>query len=123
MALVGSKDDAEALVPLKPVVFQILLALAEGSSHGYGVMQAVRQGSNGRIPLQTGPFYRHLRRLFDDGLVEESPDAPSDDDPRRGAYYRLTELGREVVRSEATRLAGLVAKTEQLGLLPSEGRA
>lgn len=112
---------AERHLPLKPVVFHVLLALAEGELHGYGVIQAVRERSEGRIQLQTGPFYRHLRKLMDGGLVEEATSRPADDDPRRGAYYRLTALGREVLAAEARRLAALVSATEELGMIDSDG--
>ena len=57
------------LRPLKPAVFYILLALAEQESHGYAVMQAVRERSAGQVPLRTGSFYRHLAQLIEDGLV------------------------------------------------------
>lgn len=113
--------DTEAHLPLKPVVFHILLALAPGEAHGYGVILSVREQSDGVIRLESGPFYRHLRRLLDDGLVEESPERPDDDDARRGAYYRLTEAGREVLAAEGRRLAGLVAATRRLGLLSERG--
>jgi len=106
----------EALLPLKPVVFHILLALAEHDLHGYGVIQAVRERSEGRIQLQTGPFYRHLKKLMDAGLVAESADRPADDDPRRGAYYHLSAHGKEVIAAEADRLAALVSASEALGL-------
>lgn len=82
----------------------------------------MRRLSEGRIHLTTGPFYRHLTRLLDDGLVEESPDRPEDDDPRRGAYYRLTHLGRETLAAEGRRLASLVGTTARLGLIPESGR-
>lgn len=113
--------SVESFLPLKPVVFHILLALAEGSSHGYGVILAVRERSEGRIPLETGAFYRHLRKLLDVGLVEESGDRPEEDDPRRGAYYRLTALGRAVLTAEGIRLKGLVSATAKLGLIRREG--
>lgn len=108
--------NAEAHLPLKPVVFHILLALAEHDLHGYGIIQAVRERSEGRIQLQTGPFYRHLKKLMDAGLVSESAHRPVQDDPRRGAYYELSDRGREVVSAEANRLAGLVSASEALGL-------
>ncbi len=111
----------EAWLPLKPVVFHILLALAEGDAHGYGVIRGVRDRSEGRIRLESGPFYRHLRKLLDDGLVEETEERPPDDDARRGAYYRLTERGRGVLAAESARLAGLVAATRRLGILPDGG--
>jgi DNA-binding PadR family transcriptional regulator len=85
------------------------------------VIQGVRDRSEGRIRLETGPFYRHLRKLLDGGIVEESSKRPPDDDARRGAYYRLTRFGREVVKAEGRRLAGLVTLTKELGLM-SKGR-
>ena len=103
------------------MVFHVLLALVEGPLHGYGILQAVRERSEGRIRLQTGPLYRHLTKLLGEGLVEESSARPEEDDARRSAYYRLTSLGRTVVSAEAQRLAGLVSVTQQLGLI--EGRA
>ena len=108
---------AEAHLPLKPVVFHILLSLAEGEAHGYGVIQSVRDGSNGRIRLETGGFYRHLRKLLDAGLVAESDERPADADARRGTYYRLTPSGRDVLAAESRRLSEVVDATRALGLI------
>ena len=99
--------------PLKPAVFHVLLALAEGSTHGYAAMQAVREQSGGRVSIGTASFYRHLAKLMDDGLVTETA-RPADDDPRRGAYYRLTPRGMRVLTAERTRLAALVAAIDAL---------
>ncbi len=104
-------------LPLKPVVFHILLALVERDRHGYGIMQEVRVRSHERVRLQTGPLYRHLRKLLDGGWVCEVEARPDDDDPRRGAYYGLTDLGRAVAAAEARRLRSLVATSEGLGLV------
>ena len=112
---------ADRHLPLKPVVFHILLALAERDAHGYGVIQSVRTQTSGRIHLETGPFYRHLRKLMDRGWVEESADRPLDDDPRRGAYYRLTHLGMEILRAESRRMAEVVSLTAEMGLVPGGG--
>jgi DNA-binding PadR family transcriptional regulator len=96
-------------LPLKPAVLHILLALAEEDRHGYAIMQAVREQSRGAVPLRTGSFYRHLSTLIREGLVTEAPTRPSEDDPRRGAYYRLTDEGRRVLAAERQRLLDLVA--------------
>ena len=104
-------------LPLKPVVFHILLALAAGDAHGYGVIQSVREGSAGRIRLETGAFYRHLKKLLDGGLVAESADRPLDADARRGTYYRLTRLGRDVLAAESRRLSEVLETTRMLGLI------
>jgi DNA-binding PadR family transcriptional regulator len=116
-----SVDPAEALIPVSPVVLEILLALGEDPMHGYAVAQAIRSGSAGRVRLETGPLYRHLKRLLDDGLIEESSQRPDDDDPRRGAYYRLTSLGRHVVAAESRRLAELVARARRARLTSESG--
>jgi DNA-binding PadR family transcriptional regulator len=93
--------------PLKPAVLHILLALADGDRHGYAIMQAVREQSRGGVPLRTGSFYRHLSQLLDAGWVGEVK-APAGDDPRRGAYYRLTPRGRTALQAERARLIALL---------------
>ena len=109
------------LLPLKPVVFHILLALAQRDAHGYGVIQAVRYGSDGYVRLDSGTFYRHLQKLIESGFVAESDARPPDDDPRRGAYYRLTPSGRSLLSAEGRRLARVVATTSEMGLIGGEG--
>lgn len=102
------------ILALKPTALHILLALADRDAHGYAVMQAVRQQSGGRIPLQTGSFYRHLTQLIDQGLVVEAPGPKAADDPRRGAYYRLTAQGRRVLANERAHLSELVALLDRV---------
>jgi DNA-binding PadR family transcriptional regulator len=93
--------------PLKPAVLHILLALADGDRHGYAIMQAVREQSRGAVPLRTGSFYRHLSQLLQVGWVGEL-EPPAGDDPRRGAYYRLTPRGRAALQAERARLEALL---------------
>jgi DNA-binding PadR family transcriptional regulator len=108
-------DDpaVEGRLPLTPVVFEILLALAEDARHGYAIMQEVEHRSEGRINLHPGTLYRALGRLLDEGMIEELSEAPagSADDPhgQRRRYYRLTRLGRAVAEAEARRLASQVS--------------
>lgn len=107
--------------PLKPAALHILRALADGDSHGYAVMRAVREQSAGQVPLQTGSFYRHLSRLIGDGLVEEASAKKANDDPRRGTYYRLTPRGRQRLTSERKRLAELVSILGTTGSRKAQG--
>jgi DNA-binding PadR family transcriptional regulator len=112
----------DSIPPLKPAEFHILLALAAHDAHGYAIMQAVREQSNGQVPLRTGSFYRHLGRLIDLGWVSESSAArPTGDDPRRGVYYALTARGRRVLVQERARLAALVAALDALRPAPRGG--
>ena len=108
--------------PLKPAVFQMLLAIAGRAGHGYAIMQAVAEQSGRQVTLRTGSFYRHLTRLLDDGLVE-AVERPADADARRGDYYRLTPLGHRVLAQERERLAALMATIKGLPPAPRRGRA
>jgi DNA-binding PadR family transcriptional regulator len=117
-------DRVARFIPLKPQVFEILLVLGEGRRHGYGIIQAMRDRPGGGLRIETGPLYRQLKRLLEEGLVEElgTPPAGTPDDQRRTAYYALTPLGGAVLRAEATRLADLVRQTRRLGFLPERAR-
>ena len=102
--------QVDRFLPLTPVVFEILLALAAGERHGYEVMQDVERRTDGRIVLHPGTLYRALGRLLDQGLIEELDERPAADrDDERRRYYRLTALGRSVAHAEVDRLAGQVA--------------
>jgi len=108
----------EAPVFLTPAVFQVLLALADGPSHGYGIMQEVDEFTAGSTRLGPGTLYRSIQRMLVDGLIEELAIAAhdeSDDDRRR--YYRLTPKGLDTAKSEAQRLATLVDAAQQRKLL------
>lgn len=103
------RSNAETLIPLKPVTFHILLALADGPQHGYAVRTAVEERTDGRVRLWPATLYGTLRRLVEDGMIEalEGEDDPDDDARRR--YYSLTPLGSKVLRLETERLEELVA--------------
>jgi DNA-binding PadR family transcriptional regulator len=102
-------QSPQELIPLTPPVFHILLALADEERHGYGIMQDVARQTDDTLQLGPGTLYGCLKRMLTAGLVEESderPDPTLDDERRR--YYRMTPLGRRVVRAEAQRLTGAV---------------
>lgn len=110
----------DRFIPLKPVVLEIMVTLAQETRHGYAILRDVRARSGGRLKLETGPLYRHLKRLLDDRLVEEtegSKDGQSSDKRRR--YYGLTELGRAVLAAEGRRLAETVQYAQALGVIPT----
>jgi DNA-binding PadR family transcriptional regulator len=110
--------DNESAAVLTPAVFHILLALSDGNSHGYGIMQDIEAFTSGEIRLGPGTLYRSIQRMLVDGLIEELEIAlhdESDDDRRR--HYRLTKKGLEIAQREARRLADLVDVARQRDLL------
>lgn len=106
----------ESSVPLTPIAFEILLALAEEDRHGYAILMAVEGRLRGKLPLRTGTLYRALARLVEDGLIEELDAAPGSDSRRR--VYRITRHGRAVARAEAERMAEQVAAARSRKLAP-----
>ena len=98
---------------LKPADFHILLALAAGPLHGYGIMKDVERDTGGEVTLEIGSLYRLLARLVTEGLID---DIESADERRR--YYRITAAGRKELKSEAARLASVVTLVRARKLLP-----
>jgi DNA-binding PadR family transcriptional regulator len=100
---------AETFLPLKTNWFHILLSLAAGDQHGYGIMQEVLERTDGKVRLWPATLYGSLKRLIEEGLIEESGERPARElDDARRRYYRLTRLGRRVLDAESARLQELV---------------
>lgn len=101
--------------PLKPVELLILTVLAVQSRHGYGIRQDILDHTEGRMAIEAGNLYRHLRVLEDERLVEEARAPKSETDERR-IYYRLTPAGRRVLGVEIRQLRELVRLAEAHGI-------
>lgn len=101
--------NGQKFTPLKPQWFEIMLSLAGGEQHGYGIMQEVLNRSMGKVRLWPATLYGTIKRLIEAELIEESNErpAPEFDDSRR-RYYRLTPLGKRVLDEECDRLQELV---------------
>ena len=113
-------DLPQDAIPLTPAVFHILLTLTRGERHGYAIKQEVERFTDGALRLGPGTLYWSIKRMVEDGLIEESderPDPEFDDERRR--YYRLTDWGLRVSRAEASRLAQVVSVARDRGLLES----
>ncbi len=110
----------DALLPLQPAAFHILLALASEDRHGYAIIQEVAARTDGAVRLSPGTLYRSIQRMLEQGLLAETRrrPAPALDDPRR-RYYRITPLGTAAARAEARRLDDLVRLARAQGLMPA----
>lgn len=113
----AAKNEPQAMLPLTPAVFHIMLALADGERHGYSIMQEIAAQTDGKIRIGPTTLYRSIKQMLADGLIVETherPDPALDDERRR--YYRLTGFGQQVALVETQRLeqALRVARSKSL---------
>jgi DNA-binding PadR family transcriptional regulator len=104
--------DGSPTQPLTPVVFHVLLALADGPLHGYAIMKRVEEDSG--ISMGPGTVYGSLQRLEDVGWIREADDAPTA--TRRGSAFALTDAGRAALGAEGRRLGRLARLVGRLDL-------
>ena len=105
--------------PLTPAVFYILLALADGERHGYGIMKQVEMDSQGKVTMGPGTLYGSLKRMLDADFVRESNKRvdPTMDDQRR-IYYQMTSIGAQALAAELARYQRVVTIAQQRQLFP-----
>ena len=117
-------SDLAARLPLQPRDFLILLALAEGERHGYGLIQDLEQLSDGQVRIDPANLYRSLRRLARDGLVTDLGRRSAEVGDERRRYYAITAIGRRLASAEAERLDRLtaIARDRQLISRPEGSR-
>jgi DNA-binding PadR family transcriptional regulator len=118
--------EPDSFLPLPASAMHILVALADGEKHGYAIRRDIETLSDGVVRMGSGTLYGSIKRMLDQGLIEEAderPDPAVDDQRRR--YYRLTALGRRVGAAEHQRLDRLLsaAQARRLGLTPGFGAA
>ena len=113
------RAEVDALLPLPPATFHILLALVDQERHGYAIIQDVEARTNGELRMSAGTLYRSIARMVEQGLIAEVTKRPAtrlDDERRR--YYRITPFGTAVARAEMARLSQLVRLARARGLTP-----
>jgi len=99
----------DSLLPLKPKVLHILLAVADGPRHGYSIMQEVLERTGGQVRLWPAGLYGLLRELEKIDWIVESDQRPSpDEDDERRRYFALTPHGKRVLDAEVRRLEAIV---------------
>jgi DNA-binding PadR family transcriptional regulator len=110
--------DLNDHLPLKPLVFQVLMALADGERHGWALVRDAQQ-RGGFQRIMPGNFYRTLRTMLADGLIEEAgrPKGRTEAEDERRRYFRLTAFGAEVAAAEARRLEAVVLEARSKRLL------
>ena len=114
-----SERAPDALLPLTPGMFQVLIALADGEKHGYAIIKEVARRTGGHVTLSAATLYTIIRRFVQEGVVAESserPDPALDDERRR--YYLLTPFGCRVARAEAERMETALGMARAKKLIP-----
>jgi DNA-binding PadR family transcriptional regulator len=116
------RRGSDKQVALAPVEFHILLSLAVGERHGYGIIQDIEARGETAAP-DVGTMYRALARMLENGLIKEGARRPASEpgDERRN-YYRITDAGLRAARAEARRLEALMRAARSGGLLAKPAR-
>ena len=108
-------------LPLPPHDFQVLLALAAGPSHAYGLAQGDDTAADGTVRLELGSLYRVLARLTAAGLIADDRREGAEGQEAKRRYYRLTAFGRRVAGAEAARLQAVVRLARRSRLAAGKG--
>jgi DNA-binding PadR family transcriptional regulator len=114
----STDGSVDALLPLPPATFHILLALSAEERHGYAIILDVEARTNAELRLSAGTLYRSLARMVEQGLIVEVGTRRTRDDDERRRYYRITTFGTTVARAEMARLTKLVRLAKASGLTP-----
>ena len=115
----AKSEEIDALLPLPPATFHILMAVADEDRHGYAIIQDIAARTDGELQMSAGTLYRSIQRMQEQGLIMETRErpAPQKDDERR-RYYRITPFGLAVARAEAWRLAQMIKLARARGIAP-----
>ena len=117
----ANRTAPDEFLPLTPLSFEILLSLADGARHGYGIIKEVEERSGEPLRSSTGTLYLAIQRLQKSGLLAKLEKQAGK--ASRGRTYGLTPLGREVAAAEAARLAARVSDARIKLLLPGDAAA
>lgn len=98
--------------PLSESYYYILLCLAKGANHGYGIMQMTEEMSKGDVKIGSGTMYGATSNMMKKGWIEET--ASNDSGFERRRQYHLTELGLSVLRTEIQRLKRMLENAEEV---------
>jgi len=94
-------------VPMTETGFYILLCL-RNPNHGYGIVQKVKELTDGEINLTPGTMYGSLSKMEKDGLISFL----REEDKRK--IYRITRLGEEVLSIEMKRIERLYRNVKEM---------
>ncbi|MGI9626383.1 MAG: PadR family transcriptional regulator [Longimicrobiales bacterium] len=111
-------DQVERFLPLRPAVFHLLLSLSQGDRHGYALKLAAEERTGGVLKIGPGTLYESLQRMERQELISETKAPPDHLHERRDRrYYRITALGRSVLRGELRQMEAALAEAKRADLL------
>ena len=110
----SAPSDSQSFLPLHPLELRVLLVLAEGDAHGYSIVKKIEAREKHLPQIYPANLYRRIRDLFRKGLIEESEPPGSAETDSRRRYFCVTELGRNVVRNEVSRMEGLLNEAKRV---------
>lgn len=112
------EPDPSTMLPLTHLSYHVMLAIADEPLHGYGIIKEVASRTDGAMEIEAGTLYAAIKRMNEEGLLEDAP-FPRDGSDSRRRYYRLTSFGREVLEAETRRIAGLLRVAREKKVIPA----
>ncbi|MEJ2205441.1 MAG: helix-turn-helix transcriptional regulator [Gemmatimonadota bacterium] len=116
-------DSGQSGVRVTPVVLHVLLSLAGGDAHAYGIMKDVQSRTGGRVSAGPGSLHYTLTRLQEAGFIEEAAGSPGVESDARRKYFHITASGRRVLEAELSLWADVIEIARARDLIPGGGSA
>lgn len=98
--------------PMSESYYYILVCLAKGANHGYGIMQMTEKLSGGDVKIGSGTMYGATGNMMKKGWIRETVSGGAGLERRR--QYQLTDAGREALRAEIARLRRMLENAEEV---------
>ena len=96
--------------PMSESYYYILLCLAKGANHGYGIMQMTEKLSGGDVKIGSGTMYGATGNMMKKGWIREI--LSNEEGIERRRLYQLTDAGREALRTEIARLRRMLENAQ-----------
>jgi DNA-binding PadR family transcriptional regulator len=113
-----ARPQPQSMNAITPIAFEILLSLAQGPQHGYGIKLSIEERTAGELTLGSGTLYQAIQRLERSEMIAVAEGVAGSEDPRRGRFYRLEPAGKAALKDELRRLNRVVEYARARDLLP-----
>ncbi|MCM3783734.1 PadR family transcriptional regulator [Neobacillus mesonae] len=109
--IILKKCEGILITPLSESTYLVLLALYNGPLHGYAIIKAIENASQGAYVIAPGTLYGVLKNIEKQGLIETTE---AEKDPRKKKTYGITDPGKKALDSEYNRYRNMIKLTDTI---------